>query len=179
MTPNLPTTHAPRATRATVLLAAGGALLVLAMPAMAVPEAAVISVVFSADDLGFNVTSSKDISNVIVEFCDGSRHKHDGLDGHTFDHTENQSVAAVFVKSGNNGIAGNDPPGAGERFENAGACDSQTTTTTTSTTGTTTGSDTETTTGTEVPFFGGAPLAMGLGVVGALGGALLMLRRRL
>jgi hypothetical protein len=35
------------------------------------------------------------------------------------------------------------------------------------------------TTGTEVPFFGGAPIAMGLGVVGALGGALLMLRRRL
>ena len=178
---------------------------------------AVISVRFADDDMGFNVTSSKDISNVIVVLCDGSQHKHDDLTGHFFNHTEDQEVTGVYVKSGNNGIEGNDPPGAGQFFPNEGVDCSETTTSTSSTdtstsstdtstsdtdtetTGSetdseTTGSETETETGSEtgsettgsdtetetgqIPVFGTAT-TMALGIGGALGGALLMLRRKL
>jgi hypothetical protein len=79
-----------------------------------------VNVVFDADDMGFTATSDKDISNVIVELCDQTLHKHDGLTGHTYTHDEAQGIVGVWVKSGNNGIPGNNPPGAGERFDNAG-----------------------------------------------------------
>lgn len=166
--------------RATLFLAIGAAL-ALAVPATAVPEAAVITVEFHDDDMGFNVTSTKDISNVIVELCDGTLHKHDDLDGLYFNHTEDQEIVSVYVKSGNNGIEGNDPPGAGERFLNEGVDCDETTSTTTTTSGsetTTTTSETETETE-EIPFFGNSPAMVGVGALGALGGAFLMLRRRL
>jgi len=201
---NQPTTAASRLTRATLLLAVGGTLAFLAMPGAAVPPAdpggdAVITVDFAADDMGFNVTSTKDISNVIVVLCDDSQHKHDELDGLHFNHTEAQEVVGVYVKSGNNGIEGNDPPGAGEYFANEGVdCGETSTSTSSSTSDTDTGtsgsetdtstsstdtattgseSDTETDTG-EIPVFGTAT-TLALGIGGALGGALLMLRRRL
>lgn len=194
MQPNQNRSPATRIARMTALVALGAAVL-LALPASAQSPPAVITVDFADDDMGFNVTSSKDISNVIVVLCDGSQHKHDGLDGHYFNHTEDQEVTGVYVKSGNNGIAGNDPPGAGQFFPNEGVDCSETTTSTSSTdtstssTETTTSSTDTTTTATntttvpdipeeEVPFFG-APLTIGLGLVGAAGGALLMLRRRL
>lgn len=85
-----------------------------------------VNVVFDADDMGFNATSTKDISNIIVEDCEGDTHKHDDLDGLYFVHREDFVIAAVYVKSGNNGIEGNQPPGAGERFVNEGACDEET-----------------------------------------------------
>lgn len=195
MTPQRPSTPTPRFTRATLLLAFGAALLFALPSGAAQPAPAVITVDFSEDDMGFNVTSTKDISNVIVVLCDESQHKHDDLDGLYFNHTEEQKVTGVYVKSGNNGIEGNDPPGAGEFFANEGVSCSSTSTSTSETTTstsetTTTTSDTETTTSettsttsdtettTEVPFFG-APAVMGLGIAGAVGGALFMLRRRL
>ena len=211
-------TRLPRATL--LLLAIGGALLfLLAMPGTAVPPAdpggdAVITVVFADDDMGFNVTSTKDLSNVIVVLCDGSQHKHEFvLESGYFNHTEDQEVTGVYVKSGNNGIEGNDPPGAGEFFANEGVDCSETTTSTSDTDTETSGSETDTETsgsetdtetsgsetdtetsgsetdsetsgsdtGTEteeIPVFGTAT-TLALGVGGALGGALLMLRRKL
>ncbi len=87
-------------------------------------SSAVITVTFTGDDMGFTATSTKDLSNIIVELCDGSIHKHDGLTGPTYVHTETGLIAGVWVKSGNNGIGGSAPPGAGERFDNLGVdCD--------------------------------------------------------
>jgi hypothetical protein len=209
MTPNPQPTTASRLTRATLFLAVGGALFVLALPGTAQPPAdpggdAEITVDFADDDMGFNVTSSKDISNIWVVLCDGSEHKHDDLDGLYFNHTEDQEVTGVYVKSGNNGIEGNDPPGAGEFFANEGVDCSETTTSTSDTDTETSGSETDTetsgsetdtetsgsetdteTSGSEteteteqIPVFGTAT-TLALGVGGALGGALLMLRRKL
>lgn len=196
MTPHTPKTTAPRSTRVTLLLAMGGALLLALPAAMAQSAPAVIVVTFSDDDKSVSVFSSKDISNVYVQVCgplvahnlpNPNPHKHDSLTGHYFNHTETLKIVGVYVKSGNNGLVSNDPPGAGQFFANAGVtCESTSTTTTTSDSETTTTSDNETTTTTsetdppteEVPFFG-APAVMGLGIAGAVGGALFMLRRRI
>ena len=179
----------PKATRTALALGLGGLVLFLAaIPASAAGDDAVITVVFTADDMGFNATSSKDLSNVIVELCNGTLVKYDGLTGHSFVDTEAQKIASVYVKSGNNGIEGNQPPGAGQRFFNAGVECSETssstsdtstssTDTSTSDTGTST-SDTETTTHNEIPFFP-TGAALGLGVAGALGAGLLLVRRKL
>lgn len=188
MSPQQPPKLAPRTVLRVSLILVVAAALALATPANAQPAPAVITVDFHEDDMGFNVTSTKDISNVIVELCDGTLHKHDDLEGLTFNHTEDQKVVSVYVKSGNNGIEGNDPPGAGERFFNDGVdCDEETQTETETETQTTTGSESETETGSEseteteeIPFFGGAgPSMVALGALAAMGGAFLMMRRRL
>ncbi len=84
---------------------------------------ATVSVEFSADGLGFEATSNKDIGNVIVVYCDLSHHKHDDLTGKVFNHTEAQTIVGVYVKSGDNNNP-NGPPGAGEWFPNPYAeCD--------------------------------------------------------
>ena len=149
MTPHLKPTTASRLTRATLLLAVGGTLFFLALPGMAQPPAdpggdAVITVDFADDDMGFNVTSSKDISNIWVVLCDDSQHKHDDLDGLFFNHTEDQEIVGVYVKSGDNGIEGNDPPGAGEYFANEGVDCGETSTSGSDTDTETSGSDTDT-----------------------------------
>ena len=92
----------------------------LVSPTSAAPDDAVITVTFTADDMGFTATSTKDLSNIIVELCGGTVHKHDGLTGPSYTHTEATAIVGVWVKSGNNGIGGSAPPGAGERFDNAG-----------------------------------------------------------
>lgn len=76
-------------------------------------------------DTRFSVTSCKDISNVIVELCDGTMHKHELNAGRTFDHEESQGVVGVWVKAGDNhNEDASAPPGAGERFDNEGVvCD--------------------------------------------------------
>lgn len=184
MTPDPPTQHTTSNPRRAPVAIAGAlaALLLFAAFVAAAGDDAAITVVFTDDGMGFTANSTKDLSNIIVELCDGSLHKHDGLTGHTFVHNETQAIAGVWVKSGNNGIPGNDPPGAGQRFDNPFApC---TPTTSSSTTTTTTDEETSTTASTtqtpseEVPFFTSAP-ALVLGLGGALGGTLLMLRRRL
>lgn len=66
------------------------------------------------------VTSTKDLSNVVLEFEDGEHQKFEGLSGHsgTFAGTEEhygKQVVTVWVKSGCN--SSNDGPGYGERFD--------------------------------------------------------------
>ena len=111
-----------------------------------------ITVVFTADDMGFNVTSDKDLSNIIVLLCDETDHKHDGLTGYYFNHTESQQILGIWVKSGSYQDP-NGPPGAGEWFENVGVeCG-------------------------RIPYFP-TPLALGVAAVGAVTAAAFILRRR-
>lgn len=104
----------------------GWIVIALAALALLVPNAtaqgddAEITVDFSEDGLTINVTSTKDISNIIIEDCLGVTHKHDDLDGLFFNHTETFVIAGVWVKSGDNSDP-NGPPGAGERFDNPNA----------------------------------------------------------
>lgn len=66
------------------------------------------------------VTSSKDLSNVVLGYEDGEHQKFDGLSGHslTFEGTGEHSgkeIVTVWVKSGCNNSG--DGPGYGERFD--------------------------------------------------------------
>lgn len=104
-------------------------------------SAAEIDVEWHEDNMGFNVTSSKEISNVIVEYCprDDQRqaHKHEKVfqtsNLKEWEHRENETITDIWVKSGNNHDptqkqppAPFDNPGAGEHFENPNAdCDEQ------------------------------------------------------
>lgn len=110
-------------------------------PAQAQPSEAEIEVTWHEDNLGFDVNSSKDISNVIVEFCPREdqrvAHKHEAEfeeeDIKNWTHRENETVIAIWVKSGDNhNPDGPQPPapfnnsGAGEYFENENAeCNGQ------------------------------------------------------
>ncbi len=101
-----------------------------------IPGDADVEVEWHEDGMGFNVTSSKDISNVIVELCprgdERIAHKHEDRfeeeDIKEWTHRENETIVAIWVKSGNNHDP-NDPkppapfdnPGAGEYFENTEA----------------------------------------------------------
>lgn len=67
------------------------------------------------------VQSSKDLSNVVLEFCDGVTYKFDGLTAKTgtfqgIGGNANKKIMTVWVKSGSN--ASGDGPGYGERFDN-------------------------------------------------------------
>lgn len=68
-----------------------------------------------------HVTSTKDLSNVVLEFADGSHQKFEGLSGHsgTFAGTgehEGKDLLGVWIKSGQN--SSGDGPGYGERVDN-------------------------------------------------------------
>ena len=52
-----------------------------------------------ADCLSVTVTSSKDISHVVVTFADGTSEKFDGLKGHTWTKTFTKTVASAKAKS--------------------------------------------------------------------------------
>lgn len=149
---------------------------------------AVITVVFSGDDMGYTVNSTKGISNIIVQYCDLSIDRHEeeftGAELKVFSHTEDQVVMGIWVKSGANGIEGNEPPGAGERFDNEGVqCQPATTTNPTPTPTTDAPTPTPTTDSpnptptTEIPFFP-SNAALVLGAIGALGGVFAVMRRR-
>lgn len=125
-------------TAATVLIAAFLSI-AGAAPALAQSDGgggdAEIDVEFDEDNMGFNVTSSKEISNVIVEVCprDDQRqaHKHEGIESTEYEHREDETVVAIWVKSGDNHDPTDPQPpapfnneGAGEYFENEDAeCD--------------------------------------------------------
>jgi len=69
------------------------------------------------------VTSTKDLSNVVLEFADGMHQKFEGLSGYTgtFQGTgehEGKEVIGVWIKSGCN--SSGDGPGYGERLLNPG-----------------------------------------------------------
>lgn len=57
-----------------------------------------VSATFSCDSV--SVTSSKDISHIILEFCDGSLKKFDNLNGYTKNFTVEGGIKGVYVKSG-------------------------------------------------------------------------------
>lgn len=164
-------------------------LVAIGLPSTASHVEDPITVTFAADDMGFNVTSlPHDISNVVVLLCDGTDHKHDELTGHYFNHTETQAIQAVWVKAGPNaekddGDSDPMPPsynngGTGQYFPNEGdPCDTPPTSSTPPTTSAPPETTPPPTTTSEIPFFPSAT-ALALGTVGALGGALLILRRR-
>jgi hypothetical protein len=77
-----------------------------------------ITVEFECDEI--TVDTCKDLSNVVLEFTDGSRQRFEGLSGHTNSFTgtgehEGKEVVGVWVKSGRNHSG--DGPGYGERFD--------------------------------------------------------------
>jgi hypothetical protein len=65
-----------------------------------------------------DVTSCKNLSNVVLRDCNGVNYKFDGLSGHsgTFCHPSGQPVVRVYVKSGC--FQSGEGPGYGRRFNN-------------------------------------------------------------
>lgn len=85
-----------------------------------------IDVTFDCDAI--IIISCKDLSNVVIEFADGTRQKFDGLSGQsaTFSGTganAGKTIVGVWVKAGANHSG--DGPGYGERFDAPGemACE--------------------------------------------------------
>lgn len=77
-----------------------------------------IQVTFRADDLW--IESTKDLSNVVMEFSDGTREKQEGLSGTTgafrgSGYNYYKDIVRVWVKSGPNDSG--EGPGYGERFD--------------------------------------------------------------
>jgi len=69
---------------------------------------------------GITVYTCKDLSNIVIEFDDGTQQRIEGVDGHvnTFAGTganAGKRIVRVWVKAGNN--ASGDGPGFGERVE--------------------------------------------------------------
>jgi hypothetical protein len=86
------------------------------------PEMAQISVTFRSSDV--QVNSNKDLSNVVLQFSDGSMQKFEDLSGYTgeFQGTGEHAgkrIDVAWVKSGSN--ESGDCPGCGERFEDTHA----------------------------------------------------------
>lgn len=80
-----------------------------------------ISVSFDNQAGSVFIESDKDISNLVLKFCDGSEdEKIEPIDKPTF-FWEGKALAGVWVKSGCN--QSNDGPGYGEFFGNRGACE--------------------------------------------------------
>lgn len=82
-----------------------------------------VSAVFSADNKSVSVTSTKDLSNVVLKYYDGQEQKFDGLSGKTgtFSGTganAGKCIVGVWIKSGCN--TSNDGPNYGEYVKNNG-----------------------------------------------------------
>ena len=60
----------------------------------------------NVDCFSVSVTSSKDISNVVVTFADGTSQTFDGLSGNTFSRTFSKEVASATAKSGQTTVSG-------------------------------------------------------------------------
>jgi len=158
MSPTPKTTTARRITRATLLLAVGGALFFLALPVSAAADTAVC-----------HATGSESNPYVLIMTSAAG-----AFNGHLGDdHQNGEDIIPPFEFAGETHSQNWDEAGQAI-FEDCGE-GGTTTETDTETSGSE--SDTETDTG-EIPVFGsGTTLALGIG--GALGGTLLMLRRKL
>lgn len=75
-------------------------------------SSAVVGALFGCDGLSVTVTSTKDLSNVVLVLTDGTHVKHDGLSGLAGTFSANQAITGVYIKSGNNGSGAG--PGYGE-----------------------------------------------------------------
>lgn len=73
-------------------------------------------IVAAFDDDGFTVASTKDLSNVVARWPDGTTYKWDGLTEPTGAWAGTGSVSGIWVKSGSN--ASGDCPGCGQWFGN-------------------------------------------------------------
>ena len=84
-------------------------------------DSAVVGATFSCDNKTVDVTSTKDISNVVLLLSDGREIKFDGLSGtsKTFTAPAGTTIVAVWIKSGSN--ASGDGPGYGEKVMASGA----------------------------------------------------------
>ena len=78
---------------------------------------AVVDAVVSCDGTSVVVTSTKDLSNVVLVLSDGTHVKHEGLSGHerTFTAPAGTTIVAAYVKSGAN--HSDDGPGYGQRVD--------------------------------------------------------------
>ena len=85
---------------------------------------AVVGADVACDGTSVDVTSTKDLSNVVLVLSDGTHVKHEGLSGHeaTFLAPSGTTIVAVYVKSGANHSG--DGPGYGEKVD-AEACDAE------------------------------------------------------
>lgn len=110
-----------------LLLTAGLSLLAAPQVASAAPapggsSAAIVSVELDCDAGGYVVTSSKDISNIVVRDGAGNDTRTEFDDAVVDSVVDAESVTVIWVKSGAN--ASGDGPGYGERFDVAPAeCD--------------------------------------------------------
>lgn len=80
-----------------------------------------VRVVFDCDEI--IVITCKDLSNVVIEYDDGSRQRFQGLKGHqnAFGAPTGRTIVGVWVKAGEN--KSGDGPGYGERVDApAGSC---------------------------------------------------------
>lgn len=59
------------------------------------------------------VTSTKDLSNVILHFADGTWYKYDNQSGYAKTYESDKEIIGVWIKSGSNHSSGG-PPGSGE-----------------------------------------------------------------
>lgn len=105
----------------TILLATLLAVGALAPHAGAAP--AEVSATFTCASV--EVTSSKDLSNVVLVFEDGSHQRFEDLSGHAGSFAGTGAhlgavVVTAYVKSGNN--TSGEGPGYGERFDSAALC---------------------------------------------------------
>ena len=80
-------------------------------------EPATVGATFPCGNTSVVVTSTKDLSNVVLQLSDGTEVKHEGLNGstRTFTAPDGTTIIAVFIKSGaNHSDAG---PGYGEKVD--------------------------------------------------------------
>lgn len=132
-----------------VAATAAAAMLALTAPAaLAAGSSADVTVTAADDCTSIDVSSTKDISNVVLEFADGDTQRFEDLperETGTFAGTDDnlgEVITSAWIKSGDN--TSGDGPGYGEHFEfDASDCDedSGTAGTTTTSTSSTTTSD--------------------------------------
>ncbi|MBI3466337.1 MAG: hypothetical protein HY000_25275 [Planctomycetes bacterium] len=82
-----------------------------------------VGALFSEDGLSLTASSEQELSNVVLEFADGSHQKFEGLTGYTgvfqgTDENAGQEIVGCWIKSGTN--ASGDGPGYGEHLSNSG-----------------------------------------------------------
>lgn len=78
-------------------------------------DGAVVNATFACGNSSVDVTSTKDLSNVVLRLSDGRDIKHGDLEGNskTFVAPAETTITAVFIKSGDN--ASDEGPGYGQR----------------------------------------------------------------
>lgn len=116
-----PTTAGGRVNAIAVLVIGSVLLLLAAIPAQAAGDDAHITADITCDAV--EVTSSKDISNVVVRYADGTTERFEKLSGRTWSVDLDQPIDGLWVKSGDN--KSGDGPGYGQWFPSDADCGGQ------------------------------------------------------